>query len=97
MDCSVYVAKKLKTLIFTFDLTLNLSTNSENCFKAFIGSVSLRAFDRRLARIRCDHWFGSYQLGAFGAPLSKWPVGRYPSKCRDNYGRRSLTRHDLRS
>ena len=36
---------------FTFDLTLNLNTTSENCFKAFIGSVSLRALDRRLARI----------------------------------------------
>ena len=48
MDCSVYVVKKKtkKKLIFTFDLTLNLSTNSENGFKAFIGSVSLRAFDR---------------------------------------------------
>ena len=51
MDSSVYVAKKLKTPIFTLDLTMNLSTTSENCFKAFIGSVSLRALDRRLARI----------------------------------------------
>ena len=52
MYSSVYVSKKnYKRLFFTFDLTLNLSTTSESCFKAFIGSVSLRAFDRRLARI----------------------------------------------
>ena len=31
------------------------------------------------------------------APPIKWPVARYPSKCRDNYGRWSLTPHDLRS
>ena len=43
--------KTKKRLFLTFELALNSSTTSENCFKTFIGSVSLRALDRRLARI----------------------------------------------
>ena len=44
--------------------------------------LSLRAFDRRLARLAAGHWFGSYRLGAFNAfpSSSQWRVVRYPSK-----------------
>ena len=69
--------KKLKTPIFTFDLTLNLSTSSENCFKAFIGAslqelsiaaspISLRPLVREFSAV--DSWRPSQQVAGSQIP-----------------------------
>ena len=89
--------KKLNTPIFYIGPDLELKHYLWKLFQIIHKERLFKSFGSPPRPYRCDHWFGSYRLGAFSAPPSKWPVARYPSKCRDNYGRRSLTRHDLRS